>query len=79
MKTQRFDMEQCLKERKGSDRKFTNSRDTKLGASIHISGAPDNLSKFRTRVVLNECLTGKPLQKALDRALSIVDKRPISK
>lgn len=78
-KRQLFDMEACLKERKNSSHEFINKRDMKLHAIIKIAGAPQELSRFQTRVVLNEVATGKPLEKALTRALSIVDKRQPTK
>jgi hypothetical protein len=78
-KRQLFDMEACIKERKDSKHEFINKRDVKLHAILKIAGAPQELSRFQTRVVLNEVATGKPLDKALTRALSIVDKRQLAK
>lgn len=78
-KSLRFDMEECLKERKHHDKVFENRNDARLAPAIRISGAPADLSRFRTRVVLNEVINGTPLEKAVERALSITDKRPATK
>jgi hypothetical protein len=73
MNKKRFDMEECIKERKERRRSFI-AKETKLTPTMRIVGVPE-LSRFRTRVVLNECLEGKPIEKAVERALSITDKR----
>lgn len=75
MKRELFDMEACIAERKTRRPAIASHTESKLGATIHIAGAPTDLSKFRTRVVLNECISGKPLEKAVERAMSITDKR----
>lgn len=75
-KRQLFDMEACVAERKTRRPASTSHTESKLGATIHIAGAPTDLSKFRTRVVLNEYISGSPLEKAVERAMSISDKKP---
>ena len=75
---QLFDLQECLEERKEKRTDFINHRDEKLRATIRIAGAPE-LSRFRVRVVLNDCIEGRPLEEAVKRALAIVDKKPATK
>ena len=73
----RFDMAVCKKE-KASSVGFGGSRNEKLGASIRIVGAPE-LSRFRTRVVMNEVLEGAPMEMAVNRALAITSRKESTK
>ena len=68
-----FNMEECLKER-STVRSMRPSFVKPLTASIAISGV-DNLSRFRTRVVLNEVLDGESKELAVKKALSIHSKK----
>ena len=73
MRTEKFDMEACLKEKKfHSEQK--KERDFHLSACIRISGT-ENLSKFGTRVVLNEVLRGKSKDAAVSKALELQAKK----
>jgi hypothetical protein len=74
MKTALFDMEVCLKERKERQSSFVNPREQRLKAEMRIVNVPE-LSRFRTRVVLNEVIEGKPLSKAIEKALAITTKK----
>lgn len=75
MHRQLFDMQECLKEKKERKGNFENHRDVKLKTPIRIAGLNQQLSRFRTRVVLNDCIEGRPLEAALKRALAITDKK----
>lgn len=67
-------MQECLQERKHRGL-ITVNNSAALRAHIHIAGAPDGISKFRTRVVMNEVLQGASLGQAIDKALSISSKK----
>lgn len=70
---QLFDMEACIKEKKLSKETFR-PRDFSLKSTIRVSGAPE-LSRFRTRVVLNDTLSGASLDSAVKKALSLKSKQ----
>lgn len=75
MRTEKFDMEACLKEKsRHHSIEAKPERDFHLSACIRISGA-ESLSKFGTRVVLNEVLHGKTKEAAISKALELQAKK----
>ena len=75
----KFDMDACIKERKEADRAgkhFKHTEGFRIPNKPKVSVAPE-LSSFGTRVVLNEVLNGKPVQKAVERAISLSSKKEV--
>jgi len=68
---QHFDMDACLRERKESTPHAPFTGCKPLKAEIKIAGAPDSLSPFGTRVVLNEVLHGVSKTAAFEKALTL--------